>query len=596
MFTLTPVTVFFVASSVVTLIVARIAWLRRKIPGALYWFRLMLLLFFWSFINVFEVSAKTEALKVFFSKIEYIPSSLVPLVYVGYVLWYTGRGSWTQSPYYRAAFVVPVSLILLAFTNEWHHLIWMGFSPIDPITNLMEYEHGWGFFILWMGFSYVCLLMATFMLLEHVAVQRKFFRWQGWILLLATLFPWLASIFYVLDINIIPGLNITPASFTLSGIMFLIGIGTSHFMDLIPIAREIIIDELKDGVLLLDHRNRVSYANPAMISFLGPGQPSFLGHSLNTLNPHNTELKTEILNTGPDGPHGVFCPAVSRYFEINCYPLQKYAGSRIFLVRDITFQKKAADEIEKMNAQLKELNAQKDRLFSIIGHDLRNIFSVILGFSELIPIQIEESDFSSVAASNAAVTEATLRAHELLENLLLWARAERGMQIVKPEPIDLGNWILVLNDEVKSRFLKKEVNLGVDIPKGLIVNADGNVLSTILRNLLINCVKFTPRGGIVRVYTQDAMESDFVEVVVEDNGIGIPAGILSQIFNIDGKTGRTGTEGESSSGFGLLLVKQMVELLGGKIRLESVVDKGTKVLFTLPLIHSRQAEEGDIVT
>lgn len=596
MFTLTPVTVFFVVSSAVTLIVARIAWLRRRIPGALYWFRLMLLLFFWSFINVFEASAKTEALKVFFSKIEYIPSSLVPLVYLGYVLWYTGRSSWTKSPLYRAAFVVPVSLMLMAFTNEWHHFIWTGFSPIDPVTNLMHYEHGWGFFILWVGFSYVCLLIATFMLLEHVMVQRKFFRWQGWILLLATLFPWLASIFYVLDINIIPGLNITPASFTLSGIMFLIGVSTSHFIDFIPVAREIIIDELKDGVLLLDHRNRVSYANPAMISFLGAGQPSLLGHSLEMLKTHNTELKTEILNTEPDGPHVVFCPADSHYFEVNCYPLQKYAGSRIFLVRDITFQKKAADEIEKINAQLKELNAQKDRLFSIIGHDLRNIFSVILGFSELIPVQIEESDFISVASSNAAVTEATLRANELLENLLLWARAERGLQIVKREPIDLGDWILSLSGELNSRFLKKEVNLEVDIPAGIIVNADGNVLSTILRNLLINCVKFTPRGGCVRIYTRDAKEPDFVEVVVEDNGIGIPASILSQIFNIDGKTGRKGTEGENSSGFGLLLVKQMVELLGGKIRLESEEGKGTRALFTLALDHSRQAEEGKIVS
>ncbi|MGC8865697.1 MAG: histidine kinase N-terminal 7TM domain-containing protein [Bacteroidales bacterium] len=585
MFTLTPITVFFMVSSAISLLVARIAWLRRREPGVMDWFRLMILLFLWSFTNVFESSAKLEALKVFFSKLEYIPSSFVPLLFLGNVLRYTSRSSWSHSRLFKWAFIVPVVLVLLAFTNEWHHLIWTGFSSVDPVTNLMEYEHGYGFYVLWVGFSYICLLMATFMLLEHVLVQHKFFRWQGLMLLLAIFSPWLASIFYILDMNILPGLNITPISFILSGIFFLTGVSTSHFLDLVPVAREIILDELKDGVLLLDHHNRVSYANATMVSFLGTDQTRFLGVSWEMLKTNNRDLKTEILNAESDQPHIVFCADADQYFEIYCYPLHNYAGSRIFLVRDITFQKKVADEIERMNAQLKEVNAQKDRLFSIIAHDLRNYFSVILGFSELISIQMEERDYNSVNSSNAAITEASLQANELMENLLVWAKTEGGFQIVKREPIDLRDWIQNNIHELKSRFLRKELSLEVNVPEGLIVNVDINALSTVLRNLLINCVKFTPRGGRVKVYKRDATEPGFVEVVVEDNGIGVPASLLPKLFTSDEKTGRLGTEGESSSGFGLLLVKQMVELLGGKIRFESEEGKGTRALFTLPLAH-----------
>ncbi len=584
MFIITPVSLFFAFSTFLSLLVALISWQKRRISGAIYLFQIMLLLTLWSLVNFFESIATSVSLKVFYSKLEYLFGSFVPLLYLGFVFFYTGRIHWLKSKVYNAAFAIPTLLFLLAFTNEYHHLIWTGFSEINPTTNLIEYHHGIGFYIGWIGYSYICLLVATLMLLEFISTQKQAFRRQGILLLFAMAFPWMASLFYMFNINIIPGLNITPASFSLTGLVFLASIVSSSFIDMVPVARDLIVQELRDGILAVDHRNRIVFVNKVASNFMLVEKNRFIGHSLEMVPFKNRGLKESLLSSEPGARQVFYCDEQLICYEINCYGLKDYPGSRVYLVRDITEQKRAENEIRQINEKLSQLNAEKDRLFSIIGHDLRNLFSVIMGYSELLQMAVEEEDYDQkvMEVNTRNIIEATERALALLENLLMWARVEGGRMLLSIHKLDLQRIVDEVVVEMMLKAKQKQISLQSEIEASIIVESDENMLLIIVRNLLSNALKFTHRGGSIRIYAKKETKNDFIQLVVEDSGIGIPKVMLENIFKIDSESGRSGTENEKSTGFGLILVKELVGLIGGEIFIESEEGKGTRVIVNLP--------------
>jgi len=550
----------------------------------------MILLALWSGANIFEASATTVRLKVFFSQIEYLFASFVPLQFLGFAFFYTGRSQWLNSRFYRYAYVIPITLIVLVFTNKYHLFIWTGFSDISSY-NLIEYQHGIGFYIFWVGHAYVCLGIITLMFIEFIVTHQRIFIRQGILLLLALLFPWIASLFYLLEINLIPGLNLTPASFIFSGIFFLFSILYSSFIDLVPIAIKQVIEGLNDGIIVIDHRNRLIYHNLSAQLYFLKGDKPVIGKSLEMIPFHTIELKSHLLTLEPGHkPVDFFDGENSKYWEIQCLGIEKFPACRLFIFRDITQQKLAQEKIYIMNEELRQLNAQKDRLFSIIGHDLRNFFAVILGHCELLQMELEEENYESMATSTRNIVEAAERALNLLENLLMWARAEGENLILNIELINLKTVIDNVLAEMIPRAMQKQISLEAEIDSTLEVESDENMLMIIFRNLISNSIKFTPRGGSIRVFANNADEQS-VRLVVQDSGIGIPQAMLENIFRIDSTTGRSGTENEKSTGFGLILVKELVGLLGGKIFIESEEGKGTRGNVILPKKHQGKREK-----
>lgn len=242
--------------------------------------------------------------------------------------------------------------------------------------------------------------------------------------------------------------------------------------------------------------------------------------------------------------------------------------------QDITALKKA--EIE-----LRELNFSKDKFFSIIAHDLKNPFNIIIGLSEMLNEEIKSGDASRIEECAGMINNSAVQTLRLLENLLEWAKSQTGKILFNPVPIKLSELFNeefnVLNDMAAG----KNIELRSSVPDNLMIVADKNMIKTILRNLISNAIKFTYKNGKVEV--KAVIDEKQVEISVSDSGIGMTKETMAKLFKIDANLTTNGTENEKGTGLGLFLCKEFIEKHGGKIWVESESGKGSIFRFFLPL-------------
>ncbi len=250
------------------------------------------------------------------------------------------------------------------------------------------------------------------------------------------------------------------------------------------------------------------------------------------------------------------------------------------LNKEIEYRKEAENQLRVNTSKLRELNATKDKFFSIIAHDLRNPFNSLLGFSGLLHQHAADYSEGEIVEFSGIINKSAEKGFQLLQNLLEWSRAQTGTIAFKPEKIPLSAVLQECNAIVEQDAVNKNVKISYQVEPKLEVVADQNMLRTIMRNLLTNAVKFSFPGGEVKVGT--TMENGYLLVSVEDNGTGISEDDLIKLFRIDEKFTSRGTANEEGSGLGLILCKEFVEKHGGSIWVESDQGKGSAFIFRLP--------------
>jgi signal transduction histidine kinase len=246
------------------------------------------------------------------------------------------------------------------------------------------------------------------------------------------------------------------------------------------------------------------------------------------------------------------------------------------------------EELMQKNAQLTETdklirqaNATKDKFFSIIAHDLKSPFSSIFGFSNLLYSEFESFDEKSKKEYLLNISNVSENAYKLLQNLLEWARSQTGQIDYQPEEINIG---LLINDNITlltSLADKKGISLENKVSFQTYAFGDTNMINTVIRNLISNAIKFSYKSGIITVTAEE--DGDFLKIQVSDTGIGLTEEESRDVFSIDVKFKKEGTENEKGTGLGLILSREFVEKNGGKIWVESMVNKGSKFFFTLPI-------------
>jgi signal transduction histidine kinase len=237
-------------------------------------------------------------------------------------------------------------------------------------------------------------------------------------------------------------------------------------------------------------------------------------------------------------------------------------------------------EILNKNSELNELNAAKDKFFSIIAHDLRNPFNAIIGLTDILLINLDNVDIHKLQKTLENIKGSSQQAHELLENLLLWARSQTGTISFKPEPIDLKLQAKESIELVSVQAARKNISIIADFSTPGLIRGDINMMNTILRNLLTNALKFTPRNGEVRVGI--FQNNGFCILSIKDNGIGIPAEKIKNLFSIDTAHKTKGTDQEPGTGLGLILCKEFIEKHGGRLEVESEIGKGSEFRVIIP--------------
>ncbi|NHB68722.1 transporter substrate-binding domain-containing protein [Perlabentimonas gracilis] len=359
----------------------------------------------------------------------------------------------------------------------------------------------------------------------------------------------------------------------------------------------VITENSSDIIWHLDSNFRLTYISPADERIRGFKKEEVIGKSLfSILKPEGIEMLQQAnkkrmfdlskgIRSAPaiyeleelckDGSW-IWVESTATAFYDSDGSISGYHG----VSRDITERKKAEQLLKERETQLRELNATKDKLFSIIAHDLRSPFSAILGLSELL-IEKHKDFYSDNSGKYLRIINSTSKnTLALLDNLLAWAKSQTGNNTFMPETTSLQAVINGIFEELKSIANIKNVTLDNVQTDDIEVYADVNMLKTILRNLVSNAIKFSHPHGKIAISAVKIQNN--IEITVSDNGVGMSKDTLSKLFEIDSDISAAGTAGEKGSGFGLLLCKEFVEKHGGNICAKSELGKGCAFIFTLP--------------
>ncbi len=249
-------------------------------------------------------------------------------------------------------------------------------------------------------------------------------------------------------------------------------------------------------------------------------------------------------------------------------------------------------KLSKANDELRELNATKDKFFSIIAHDLRNPFNSIFGFADILANTTKIQNTEKTLHYIDIIRKSAESAYKLLENLLEWSRSQTGR--IEYVPLDLN--IKQLVDEAVNLYKaiadNKQITLQNNINTKYFVFADKSTIDTTVRNLISNALKFTPKGGSITINAQETVnnQKNYIEVSVCDTGVGMSNEKVEKLFRIDQNVSTTGTEKEQGTGIGLILCKEFIEKNKGKISVESTAGEGSIFRFILPKSETEQGK------
>lgn len=252
----------------------------------------------------------------------------------------------------------------------------------------------------------------------------------------------------------------------------------------------------------------------------------------------------------------------------------------LLFYRQYLQKRKANINLTKSEANLKELNATKDKFFSIIAHDLKNPLHVLLLTSDLLKRNFNKYDDEKKLRYIQNIFISAKNLSDLLENLLKWSRSQLGRVSFKPAEEQLFPLVEETIKVLKPQADKKEIELKVYVNENFIAYIDKDMITTVIRNLTSNAIKFTKQNGTVEINAFDNDKS--IKIIIKDTGIGISEENLIKLFRLDVHHTTKGTDNENGTGLGLILCKEFVERHGGKIHAESEIGKGSSFIFTVP--------------
>jgi len=354
-----------------------------------------------------------------------------------------------------------------------------------------------------------------------------------------------------------------------------------------------LLDNLPDHVYFKDRESRFIRVNKAQAKFLGLDHPDkailktdfdfFTGeHAKQAYDDEQAIIKTgQLLSKEEKETHHDRPDSWVSTVKLPLRDKEENIIGTFGISRDITGHKLAEEEIRLKNELLQASNAEKDKFFSIIAHDLRSPLSAFVAATQILAEDIQTMNMEEIKNITLNMKTSASNIYILLENLLEWSRLRRGGMDFVPEKLNLKEKIEACIDVLSESARKKRIGLFFSIPDELDAFVDNHMFDAVIRNLVSNAIKFTPAGGNVNV-TAGYNNEHSIEVKISDNGIGMTPELKNKLFMISEKTNRNGTEGELSTGLGLLLCKEFIEKHGGKIWAESEVGKGSVFSFTIP--------------
>jgi PAS domain S-box-containing protein len=341
-----------------------------------------------------------------------------------------------------------------------------------------------------------------------------------------------------------------------------------------------VIELIYEGGKVVDYYYRD--INPAFEQLTGKSKENMLNRKVSEIFPDINnqwfDIFDEVNRTGNPAKFESFGNIFKRYYELFVW---KTVEDRLAVIlTDITERKAAERMLIESENRFRELNFTKDKLFSIISHDLKSPFSSIIGFSELLIERLKKGDTKSAGDFAGIVLDSSWQAMDLLTNLIEWSRVQTGRISFNPEPLNIGAVINDVSGLLSASAKQKSIEISIETNGNLEFFADKSLISTVLRNLISNSIKFTNPGGKIMVGATG--EKDKLILTVSDNGVGMSRESVDHLFNPELNTSTPGTRNETGTGLGMIICREFVSRHGGEINVESEPGKGSRFIVTLP--------------
>jgi signal transduction histidine kinase len=539
----------------------------------------------WSLGYGFELASDSLSQIRFFINIEYLGITTLPINWFLFCLHLAGKDCWYKKPL-NLSVLLSVSLItiLLVWTNDYHHLQYKSLSldrsgpfPLLVIEPGIWYRCFTIYFYLLMGTgSY--LILSTFRKADAI------YRRQNYTIFVAALIPWMVNLAYLLGVRPFDNLDLTPFAFIVAIALISMAIYRFKLFDILPVAREKVLDLIQDGYLVLDGKNRVIDCNLAFKKYLQEDKKDkIIGEQIEFLFPQQDEL-LDFLKNRNSGKIEMKVQIHQSTFDLEADVMylnhnQLNNEATVIKLQDLTAVKADALKSKQQTEELKKLNQLKDRIFSIIAHDLRG---PLVNLSEVLKMvntdMITVEEFKTLAPK---LSRDILYTTDLLENILHWSRSQLKGYGINKTHFELRNMIInEVNYHLPSAAIKR-IHIIHDVFPGMIVYADMLMIQIVVRNILNNSIKFCNEEceiNITAVYNEHYQ----MILTIEDNGMGMSKEALKML--IDGSSVSTrGTMNEKGTGLGLVICKDFMERNSGKMEVTSEVDKGTKFQLFLPI-------------
>lgn len=359
----------------------------------------------------------------------------------------------------------------------------------------------------------------------------------------------------------------------------------------------LLVEEMLEGAVTLSAEGTILYCNQSFEEMVSIPMEQIIGSNFSVfIDDTHKQTFYELLGEIPDKKIKeeivVFSGSDRRHLHLSYCPMPEgVLGKICVIVSDITELKKYQEDLqhlvdertfdlEQTNTLLKESNAAKDKLFSIIAHDLKAPFTALLGFSELLIENKYKYDIGHFELMINNIHSAAKSAYAMLENLLLWAMSQNKILLFSPEHTNIATVISEVCRNLKILAAMKNITIECDYADKIAGYIDINMVKAILRNLINNAIKFTHKYGTIKISASS--DQEHVTISISDNGIGMTEETISNLFETGKVVSVEGTAKEKGSGLGMIICSEFIKKHNGTLFIESKLDSGSTFTIQLP--------------
>ena len=579
-----PYVVPLFVTTLATMILAIAAWRRRPSSGTVPFAFFLGVISLWSCGYAFELLSVGLTTKTWLAKLQYVGIVTIPVLWLVFVVQYTQRNHWLSWRNLILLALVPCCTLILVWTNEFHGLIWQTITLV-PNGLIVAFTPTYGLWF-WVHtvYSYLLFGLGFGLLVQFFVRSPRLYRSQVGALLVGAFLPWTGNVLYVFGLNPLPGLDLTPFGFALSGLAITWGLFRLRLLDVVPLAYDSVIESMVDGIIILDMQRRIVNINPMALELLDCKINDVIGQPMDRIL---DSVFVQVADQSTSHTVEITRNQATRVLDIRRSTITHSQGvelGAVIVLRDITDQHQTEMALQRAKEAAESASRAKGIFLANMSHELRTPLTAIIGYGELLSRDTQITDSPIMTNDLHAIQIAGRHLLGLINNVLDLSKIEAGRVELYEELINIPALIDDVAITVRPLVENNHSLFEIDNRDELgIIRTDITKLRQILFNLLSNAAKFTEHGTVTLAIDRETLgDEEWISFQVADTGVGIPTEHMDQLFEefMQGDDQIAQTYG--GTGLGLTISHRFCQLMGGTITATSAEGEGSVFTVRLP--------------